>query len=66
MSISRRKLLSLGVLAASSQILPHSSWAWAEPPAPASPPPDLAGLSFLKTNANGPYRGIAPGLKGMT
>ena len=64
-NISRRNLLSLGVAAADSQILPRSMCAWAEPPAPASPPPDLAGLPFMK-NGSGPYRGIAPGLKGMT
>jgi DMSO/TMAO reductase YedYZ molybdopterin-dependent catalytic subunit len=63
-SISRRDLLSLGILAAGSQMLPDSLGAWAEPPAPASPAPDLAGLPFIKPTGNGPYRGIAPGLKG--
>jgi hypothetical protein len=63
-SISRRDLLSLGVLAAGSQMLSHSLGAWAEPPASASPSPDLAGLPFLKPMGNGPYRGIAPSLKG--
>src|SRR5262245_18377370 len=64
-SISRRDLLSIGVLAAGSQMLPHSLGAWAEPPAPASPSPDLAGLPFIKPTGNGPYRGIAPGLQGV-
>jgi DMSO/TMAO reductase YedYZ molybdopterin-dependent catalytic subunit len=63
-SISRRKLLSLGLVAASSQILPRSLWALAEPLASASPLPDLAGLPFIKPNGSGPYRGIARSLKG--
>ncbi|MFO0879742.1 MAG: molybdopterin-dependent oxidoreductase [Gemmataceae bacterium] len=63
MSMSRRHFISLGGLAAGSQVLPHSLWAWAEPSASASPTPDLAGLPFLKTGS-GPYRGIAPNLKG--
>lgn len=63
-SISRRNLLSLGVAAAGSQLLPQSLWASADPPAPASPAPDLAGLPFIKPTASGPYRGIAPSLKG--
>lgn len=64
MTISRRNLLSLGVLAAGSHILPHSLRARAESPAPASPPPDLAGLPFIKPNGSGPYRGVARSLKG--
>lgn len=64
MNLSRRKLLSLGVLAAGSQVLPPSLWAEPEPPAPAGPSPDLAGLPFLKCDTTGPYRGIAPSLKG--
>lgn len=64
MNISRRKLLSLGVLAAGNQVLPRALCAGAEPPAPASPPPDLAGLPFIKPNGSGPYRGIARSLKG--
>jgi len=45
-SISRRKLLSLGVVAASSQILPPSLWAEPEPPA-------FAGLRFLRPGSTG-------------
>lgn len=63
-SISRRKFLSLGVMAAGSQMLPQSVWAEPALPAPAGPPPDLAGLPFLKCDTTGPYRGIALSLKG--
>jgi DMSO/TMAO reductase YedYZ molybdopterin-dependent catalytic subunit len=46
-NISRRNLLSLGVVAAGSQILPQSLWAEPEPPA-------LAGLRFLRPGNTGP------------
>ncbi|MGE3808016.1 MAG: molybdopterin-dependent oxidoreductase [Gemmataceae bacterium] len=63
MNLSRRKLLMLGVAAAGSQILPQSLLAEPEPAAPTAPPPDLAGLPFLR-KGSGPYRGIARSLKG--
>ncbi len=62
MSISRRQLLSLGVVAAGSHVVP-SSWAQSTP-VPKKGLSDLAGLSFIKTDADGPYRGIARSLKG--
>src|SRR5271165_4137132 len=45
-SISRRNLLSFGVVAASSQILPQSLWAAPEPPA-------FSGLRFLRPGSTG-------------
>ena len=45
MSISRRKFLSVGVVAVGSQVLPQSLWAAAEPPAPSR----VSGFSDLAT-----------------
>jgi DMSO/TMAO reductase YedYZ molybdopterin-dependent catalytic subunit len=48
MSLSRRKLLTLGVAAASSHVLPQSLWA-----APEQPAPTLGGLPFLRPGDTG-------------
>lgn len=56
-NITRRHLLSLGAVAAGSRTLSQSLWAWAEPPI-------LSGLPFIRLSEKGPYRGIAPSLKG--
>lgn len=53
-NLSRRELLSLGVMAAGSQMLPQSLWAREDPV--------TRGLPFLRPGG-GPYRGIAPKLK---